>query len=151
MISRGSQPRHCATVSRAASRASLACCPGECRLEGLAKISGDKVVLEESGTEDRSPKTVITEITRKEYFKEHFWYHLKSHPVVVENGEEKITRTFEEWYKYIGVEQMVGYDREILNEVSVKDLKKFFLPELKAGYKELLDIATKKGGEEDEE
>lgn len=119
--------------------------------QGLAKISGDKVVLEESATEDRSPKTIITEITRKEYFKEHFWYHLKSHPVVVKNGEEKITRTFEEWYKYIGVEQMVGYDREILNEVSVKDLKKFFLPELKAGYKELLDVATKEGGEEDGE
>ena len=68
--------------------------------QGLAKISGDKVVLEESGTEDRSPKPIITEITRKEYFKEHFWYHLKSHPVIVKNGEEKFVRTFDEWFNY---------------------------------------------------
>ena len=119
--------------------------------QGLAKISGDKVVLEESDPEVRSPKTVLSDVVRKAYFKEHFWYHLKSHPVVVKNDEEEITRTFEEWYKYIGVEQMVGYDREILTEVSVRDLKKFFLPELKAGYQKLLDAATKKGGEDDGE
>ena len=118
--------------------------------QGLAKISGDKVVLEES-EEVRNPKTILNDIVRRDYFNEHFRYHLKSHPVVVKNDEEEITRTFEEWYKYIGVEQMVGYDREILAEVSVRDLKKFFLPELKAYYKKLLDAATKKGGEDDGE
>lgn len=119
--------------------------------QGLTKISGDKVVLEESDSDVRSPKTILGDLIRKEYFKEHFWYYLKSHPVVVKNDEEEITRTFEEWYKYIGVEQMVGYDKEILAEVSVRDLKKFFLPELKAAYKELLDAATKKGGKDDGE
>lgn len=123
--------------------------------QGLAKISGDKVVLEESDPETRTPKSIIGDATRREYFQNHFWYRLRNHhPVVVENGSEKITRTFEEWCRYIGVEQMVGYDRddrEILAEVSLGDLKKFFLPELKIGYEELLAIETKKGGEKDGE
>ena len=115
--------------------------------QGLAKISGSKVVLEESEPEERSPKTIIGDIIRRDYFEHNFWYY----PVVVNNGEEKFTRTFDEWFKHIGVEEMFGYNKELLSEVSVRDIKKFFLPELKAGYQKLLDAATKEGGEEDGE
>ena len=119
--------------------------------QGLAKISGSKVVLEESDPDERSPKTIIGDILRRDYFDHNFWYYLENHPVVVKNGEEKFTRTFDEWFKHIGVEEMFGYNKELLSEVSVRDIKKFFLPELKAGYQKLLDAATKEGGEEDGE
>ena len=50
----------------------------------------------------------------------------------------------------MGIREMIGYNEHILTMVSLSELKKFFIPELKDFYQKQVDEVIKKGGEDDE-
>ena len=120
--------------------------------QGLANISGEKIVLKEKKKESdpESSGEIITKMMKEEFFNRNFGYNLESYSVTGGPDEDKYILPFDIWYKNMGIRDMIGYNEHILTMVSLSELKKFFIPELKDFYQKQVDEVTKKGGEDDE-
>ena len=108
---------------------------------GLGKLSGDgTTALDEDAAEEKeeSPKQILLKKIKEDYFKNHFNYHLNRYSIIIASGDKEGTartyKTFEQWYAGIGVDELLSYDTELLKTVSLKDIKKFFIQQLKQYY-----------------
>lgn len=120
--------------------------------QGLANISGEKIVFKEKKKESdpESSGEIITKMMKEEFFNRNFGYNLEDYSVTGGPDEDKYILPFDIWYKDMSIRDMIGYNEHILTMVSLSELKKFFIPELKDFYQKQVDKVTKKGGEDDE-
>ena len=126
---------------------------------GLEKLAGsDAATLSEGAADadpENSPKQILLKEVKNRYFKDHLSYHLSSREVIMtrgnkEEGIPQVYKTFEQWYAGLGVEDLLSYDTALLKTVSLRDIKKFFAPQLKQYYNASVEECKKELEEKEE-
>lgn len=126
---------------------------------GLEKLAGSDTATLSEGTADTdpedSPKQILLKEVKNRYFKDRLSYHLNSGDVIVTRGDKEagtpqIYKTFEQWYSGLGVEDLLSYDTALLKTVSLRDIKKFFAPQLKQYYNAAVEECKKELEEKEE-
>ena len=126
---------------------------------GLEKLTGgDAVTLSEGAATadpEDSPKQILFKEVKNKYFKDRISYHLTSRDVIMtrgnkEEGTPPVYKTFEQWYAGLGVEELLSYDTALLKTVSLRDIKKFFAPQLKQYYNIAVEECKKELEEKEE-
>lgn len=126
---------------------------------GLEKLAGSDAAMLSEGAADadpeNSPKQILLKEVKNRYFKDHLSYHLSSGEVIMtrgnkEEGIPQVYKTFEQWYAGLGVEELLSYDTALLKTVSLRDIKKFFAPQLKQYYNAAVEECKKELEEKEE-
>ena len=108
-------------------------------LENENQMLRKKLGLDE---EDAAPEEDVAQnIVRKCYFKYKIYPWVNTKEIVFESGDHiGEPMPYKTWIRELSFEDIIGYDKELLEELSLEQVKKYFNKELKEVYDKKLEI-----------